>query len=266
MPYLNYGGILADDEIVARELAEQTIELARDLGVDHVELRHTADLLDWPKRTDKVSMRLEVGEDPDALWSSLGSKLRAQIKRPKREGAVSRIGGVELLDAFYPVFSRKYRDLGIPVYPRRWFETLVRTFPESTNVSVVELGGHTVAASIVFGHGNVLEVPWAASLREADRFSVNMLLYWSMLEYACSNGYSVFDFGRCSLEDGTFRFKKQWGSKPTQLYWHYFLPGGGDVPMLTSKNPKYRLANTLWRKLPVPLANRIGPFIVRNLP
>lgn len=267
MPYFNYGGAVAQSPEIARLLIDRSAERARVLGVDHVELRHATNVCpEWPQRTDKVAMLLKLPDSGEALHAQLPSKVRAQIKRPVREGAECASGAKELLDEFYVVFARNMRDLGTPVYPKRFFAAILETFPSQSRVFVVRLAKAPVAAGLVIGHGDALEIPWASSLREANALSVNMLLYWKALEYACEQGYSKFDFGRCTPDSGTYRFKKQWGAQPVQLYWHYWMRDGGEPPLLNHSNPKYRLAVAAWQRLPLPIANFLGPHLVRNLP
>ncbi|MEM8984964.1 MAG: FemAB family XrtA/PEP-CTERM system-associated protein [Pseudomonadota bacterium] len=266
MPYLSYGGVVARDEQSREALLRACAELGADLGVRHAELRHTEDLSAWPKRTEKVGMHLPLCGDSEKRWKALGSKRRAQIKRPKREGVEPVIGGIELIADFYSVLSRKYRDLGTPVYPEAWFRTIAAEFADQVRVFVVRLNGATVAASLVIADNGRLEVPYAASLREVDRFGVNMYLYWCMIEHAEDQGYSVFDFGRSTVDSGTFRFKKQWGAEVVPLYWHYWLSAGRDVPVLNTSNPKYERLISTWRRLPLWVTTLVGPRIVRNLP
>jgi serine/alanine adding enzyme len=123
-----------------------------------------------------------------------------------------------------------------------------------------------VAAGFLAGFKGRLEIPWASSLRSANRFSPNMLLYWTCLEFACQRGYRVFDFGRCTPGEGTYRFKEQWGAKPHQLYWYYWLKDGGSLPEVNPKAPKYRLAVELWRRLPLALTRQLGPRIIKYIP
>jgi hypothetical protein len=130
-----------------------------------------------------------------------------------------------------------------------------------------------VAAGYTLGHRDTLEIPSASSLREFNRYSPNMLLYWSILQYAVAEGFKTFDFGRTSIDSGPYRFKKQWGALkkqwgalPSGLSWHYILQEGKALPRINPDNPKYRLAVNLWRRLPVPLANLIGPQVVKHLP
>lgn len=266
MPYLNYGGMLVETPGAATALLDHCQQLARELGVQHIELRHTENRADLPVRTDKVCMHLALPGDDDALWKGLGSKLRAQVKRPLREGAEASVGGIEHVGDFYRIFSRKYRQLGVPVYPRRWFEAILREFPESTAIHTVRMGGTVVAAGLVVEHPHGDEVAWAASLRDADRVGANMFLYWSMLKHAVLRGRPAFDFGRTTEGSGTHRFKKQWGAKPVQLYWHYVLGTAADIPQLNLDNPTYRRAAAIWRRLPLWATTAIGPRLVKNLP
>lgn len=267
MPYFNYGGALAADARTAAALNSSAAEHASRIGSSHLELRHDSNLMpEWPQRTDKVAMYLRLPETAERLSKQLGSKLRSQIKRPTKEGATGQQGSIELLDEFYAVFSRNMRDLGTPVYPKRWFAAILLAFPERTRLFVVRHAGRPVAAALVIGYRGRLEIPWASSLREANSIGVNMLLYWSVLEYACEQQYEIFDFGRSTIDAGTYRFKKQWGAEPHQLHWHYWICGGGDPPVMNPSNPKYRFAVAVWQHLPLPVANRLGPVLVKNLP
>ncbi len=267
VPGFNYAGTLADNDVVRELLIASAWDQAKRLGASHIELRHNSNVkISLPFRDDKVAMRLPLPDSCDSLWSGFPSKLRAQIRRPTKEGATCDEGGVELVDDFYKVFSRNMRDLGTPVFPRELFVEMCRSFPETTRVFVVRLDGIACAAGITYGFRERLEIPSASSLREYNRASVNMLLYWTVLQYAIREGYSLFDFGRSTVNEGTFRFKKQWGAEPDPLCWHYRLPDGEEIPRINPQNPKFRLATKLWQKLPVGFANVLGPHIVRNLP
>ena len=123
-----------------------------------------------------------------------------------------------------------------------------------------------VASGFLIGFKKRLEIPWASSLKEYNKLSPNMLLYWSVLKFAIENGYKQFDFGRSSIESGTYRFKEQWGAKPIQLYWYYWLSNGGKLPELNPHNPKYQTAINIWKRLPLSVTKIIGPRIVKNLP
>ena len=123
-----------------------------------------------------------------------------------------------------------------------------------------------VAAGFVYGFREKLEIPWAASDRRYARFAPNMMLYGSVLKHACDQGYRVFDFGRSTIDSGTYRFKQQWGAKPVQLQWHYWLHNGQQLPELNPQNPKYKLAIEIWKRLPLYMTTVLGPRISKYLP
>lgn len=267
MPFLNYGGVLAEDEAARQALIEQAAQLTLSLGCSHVELRELVPSTNWPMRTDKVSMWLPLPAGEEALWTRLGSKLRAQIKKGQGHGLVVETGGVALLDDFYRVFSTNMRDLGTPVYSRRFFELVLRQAPGQPELVVGrDARGRAVAAALVLRHGERMEVPWASTLRRANALNANMVLYWNMLRHAIQAGCTTFDFGRSTADASTYRFKKQWGAEPVPLYWHYGLAPGQALPQLNPGNPKYQLAIAAWKRLPLVVANLIGPRLSRSLP
>ena len=268
LPYFNYGGICADTEGIGSLLLEEAVHIAKREGAEHMELRHMRRISgDLRVKTAKVSMRLELPRGAADLMASFTSKLRSQIRRPEKEGMYARMGREEELDSFYTAFSMNMRDLGTPVYSKEFFRSILREFPHTTRICTVYTGfGHPAASGFLVGFKERLEIPWASSLRSYNRYSPNMLLYWSALKFACENGYRIFDFGRSTPREGTYRFKEQWGAKPVQLYWHYWLKDEGSLPELNPKNPRFRIAIIIWKRLPVGLTRLIGPYLVKRLP
>ena len=267
LPFVNYGGLLTDDTRFQEELLVKAIEQARKLGADHIELRHQdVSGLCWPQKQHKVSMRLELPAEFDALWKKFPGKLRSQIHRAEKEGMIFRLGGEDVLKDFYAVFSRNMRDLGTPVYGSVFFAEILRAFPAKSRIGVVYLNKEPIAAGFLYGFRRLLEIPWASSDRRYNRLAPNMLLYRSVLEYACREGFRVFDFGRSTPDSGTCRFKEQWGARPVQLSWHYWLSNAGPLPDLTPSNAKFRWAISLWQRLPLMVSRCFGPAIVRYIP
>lgn len=267
IPYFNYGGVLADNAEAADALLHAAGEWQREIGSDHIELRHASDLAKGlPQRTDKVSFWLPLPANEQALWTSFSSKLRAQIRRAEKETPEIVIGKAELLREFYAVFSRNMRDLGTPVYGMDFFRNLLDSFPDTANIVVARINGVAVGASFLMAFGNRMEIPWASTVRAYNHTGINMLMYWSVLKFAISQRYEFFDFGRCTEHSGTYRFKQQWGAKPIPLYWDYCLGEGGEMPGLNPDNPKFKLLIAAWKKLPLFVSNLLGPAIVRSLP
>jgi FemAB-related protein (PEP-CTERM system-associated) len=211
-------------------------------------------------------MRLELPSTVEVLWKGFPSKLRSQIRRAQKESMVVLIGEKEYLDDFYCVFSRCMRDLGTPVYGKRFFETILSVFSKEARICLVRWKEKTLAAGLMYGFRRTLEVPWASSDKRYNHLAPNMLLYSSALEYACQEGFHLFDFGRSTPGSGTYRFKEQWGARPVPLHWHYWLHEGVEVPQLNPQNPRYGLAIKIWQKLPLALTTHLGPHIVKYLP
>jgi FemAB-related protein (PEP-CTERM system-associated) len=268
LPFLNYGGCCSDDPESAANLIQAAVELGQKHGVSHIELRdQMPGEPGFPVKTSKVAMLVGLPERAEQMWEAFDPKLRSQIRKPQKEGLFAKIGGKDELDSFYAVFSANMRDLGTPVYSKRFFELILETFPAVTRICTVYNDRQVpLASGFLVEFKGVVEIPWASSLREYYRQGPNMLLYWMALQFSCERGAKVFDFGRSSPGSGTYKFKEQWGAHPKQLYWHYWLRDGGPLPDLSPNNPKYQLAINVWKKLPLGLTTWIGPSVVRNLP
>lgn len=267
LPFVNYGGVVADDDRAAAALLEQAAALARHERLDHLELRHTArQFEELPCKQHKVSMLARLETTAERAWETLDRKVRNQIRKAEKSGLVAAAGGAELLDDFYAIFCRNMRDLGTPVYARRFFAEVLAAFPERARVIVVRQGATPVAAGIVLGCGDAVEVPWASSLNEYRSHCPNHSLYWFIMQWAIEHGFSVLDFGRSTPDEGTFHFKRQWGAEPGPQHWEYMLFGSTRLPDQSPKNPKYRAAIDLWKRSPLWLTNTIGPLIVRSIP
>ena len=264
VPFLNYGGALGDD--VARSaLAEAAVELGRELGVDAVELRARArESSSLTSLDKKVTVVLPLPATEAELWSALPSKLRSQIRRPMKENMEVRRGPAEIA-AFHDVLARNMRDLGTPVLSRRFFESAASAFGDDVIVTTVHHEGRAVAAGYGFMHGDEFEITWASSLRDANKLSPNMLLYWELMKHAVERGARTFNFGRCTPGGGTHRFKLQWGGVDVPLGWSVWSRSGGDGTPKPDK-PIFRIATAAWQRMPLWAANTIGPIVSRSLP
>jgi FemAB-related protein (PEP-CTERM system-associated) len=267
MPFLNYGGVVADNLVVRRALIDRAVEETRARRGSHLELRHSEQLCpDLVAKRHKVAMRLPLAADADRQWEALDRKIRNQVRKGEKSGLSVEHGGAELVDDFHAVFAHNMRDLGTPVYAKAFFAEVLRTFADTSRVFVVRHQGRPVAASLVYWHRTMIEVPWASALREANPLCANVLLYWNMLKFSIERGFTVFDFGRSTPDAGTFHFKKQWDAQPLELVWEYWNASGSPPPSLNPGNPKFDLAIRIWQRLPVPVTTAIGPHIIRNIP
>jgi FemAB-related protein (PEP-CTERM system-associated) len=264
LPFVNFGGVLADSDEVARALVDEAARLARERGCRHLELRHIGRRFPaMPCKQHKVTMRLPLQA---GMWERIDRKARNQVRKAQKSALTVVRGGVELLPEFYRVFARNMRDLGTPVYSKRFFGEVMAVFPGRSHLIVVRLKGAPVAAGLTYRTGNMIEIPWASSIRDFNSLCPNHLVYWHAVETATAEGVAVFDFGRSTPNEGTFKFKEQWGAEPLALHWEYWLANAGEVPDQNPSNPKFKLAIETWKRLPLWIANAVGPRVVRDIP
>jgi FemAB-related protein (PEP-CTERM system-associated) len=267
LPFVNYGGPCSEDPHVEAALLQQGARLARDWRVDYLEIRSRAYLgADLPAAEHKVSMTLALDPDPDTLWNAFKSSHRQEIRRGYKNGFAARFGGAELLPDFYTVLAESWRDLGTPIYARQYLETILDTFPDSTRLCVVYDGKTPAAAAFDGIHGGTAEGMWLGMRSRYRKQMAGYVLYWELIKNACERGLSHFHLGRSTAQSGGETFKKKWNASARQLYWHYALPAGREIPQLNVANPRYQLAIRAWRRLPVAVTQLIGPLIARSIP
>ncbi len=272
MPFVNYGGILADDESASAALLRAAENLRRNTRARSVEMRRQG-----PQRrgfqgqgrfqlTHKVTMLLDLPRSSEALWASFKDTVRNQTRKALKNDLQAVFGGAELLDKFYDIFCINMRNLGTPVYGKYFFAHILKKLNRETVIIAVRQGDKTMAAGIIYSHGQVMEMPWAASLPEWRKLCPNNLLYWEAMSRAVDEGREIFDFGRSSPGSGPWRFKAQWGAREVPLCWDYLLEPGASPPNLTTGGRLYSLGSRVWKKLPLALTRIMGPGIVRGIP
>lgn len=290
MPYLDTGGVIADDQDVHHALAQEAARFAAANGIPKIELRqpdeggldqnpqsetgelpantsrHTLEGFEAQPLRHKVRMILELPDSPEALMQSFKSKRRSQIRKPMRDGLTVHIGSEELLDAFYTIFCVNMRDLGSPVHSKVFFREMLRSLNGQMHILLIRRQDTTpLAASIVIGFGNCLYNPWASSLKAYKKLNANMLLYWHMLEFACQRHYTHFDFGRSTPDEGTYKFKAQWGAKPKPLAWTVYSRDHADAVETGDGKEKFSAAIECWKRLPVGVTRWLGPRIRKHI-
>ena len=275
LPFCDLGGILTTNDDAIAPLTAQAKLLAREHSNSKLHLRHSHDSTqggdeDTPHATlEKVRMILSLPDSSALLLKSFKSKLRSQVKKSAKNGiSYSQSSDASSLDAFYAVMQSNMRLLGSPVHSKQWFREILLNFDGKAHIGTVEYEGNIIGAAILLTVGQTVTVPWASTLAEFNKLSPNMGLYWGMLDFASNNNFKYFDFGRSSVNEGTYRFKKQWGATPVPLNWiDYNI--NGIIPTLSpnaATSNRYReLVATIWTKLPKPLTNILGPLLRRYI-
>jgi CelD/BcsL family acetyltransferase involved in cellulose biosynthesis len=204
----------------------------------------------------------------EALFASFKSKLRSQVRKAEKNGISYRQANDQTaVDAFYTVMQANMRLLGSPVHAKAWFEQIVRQYGDKAQIGLVEKDGVIIGAAIILICGQSVTVPWASTLAEYNKYSPNMLLYWGLLSYAADQGYGYFDFGRSSVGEGTYKFKKQWGALPLALDWQDY-DSKGLIAASAEPAPAGKLRPLIaatWAKLPPMITNILGPIFRRYI-
>jgi FemAB-related protein (PEP-CTERM system-associated) len=171
-------------------------------------------------------------------------------------------GGV---DRFFDAFAASQRNLGTPILPKRYFQALKEEFGEACDVLTVTSAGKVVASVLSFYFRDEVLPYYGGGPAEARDLKANDFMYWELMRRSAERGIRVFDYGRSKVGSGSYSFKKNWGFEPEPLRYQYRLVKAHDVPNVSPNNPKYRLMIEAWRRLPLALANRLGPVLARNL-
>jgi FemAB-related protein (PEP-CTERM system-associated) len=266
LPWLDYGGVLADGPETARALLDAATAQAQRDEARFVELRSVDPVFsELPVREDKVTFWLHL-KDADGVWKGLDTKARNQVRKAQKSGLVCQFGREALLPEFYRVFSRNMRDLGTPVWDISLFQNILKAFPKTSEIALIRLGDKAIGGGLVLSFKDTVYMPSASSLREYFHLCPNNLLYWEVIKRACDMEYRIFDFGRSTVGSGTYQFKKQWGATPKPLHWQYVLLRGDGMPRLNPSNPQFKVLIEVWKRLPLRIATWLGPRIVRHLP
>jgi FemAB-related protein (PEP-CTERM system-associated) len=265
LPFAVYGGAVADDAATADALVDAAAQLARTLRVGHLELRNTeARGAGWPTQDLYVTFRKAILPEAEANLLAIPRKQRAMVRKGIKNGLVSRIDATA--DRFFALYADNMHRHGTPPMSRRCFDRLIEVFGEACEVLIVEdAAGEAVSGVMSFYFRDEVLPYYAGDTVRARDLAANDFKYWELMRRASERGYRLFDYGRSKRDTGPYAFKKNWGFEPQPLHYEYRLYKYDAIPQNNPMNPKYRTFIALWRRLPLAVANRLGPHIVRSL-
>jgi FemAB-related protein (PEP-CTERM system-associated) len=268
LPFCVYGGIAADVDAgldVVHELESKAETVARALGVTHLEYRNLQQRHeDWPRQELYVTFRKEILADVEANMLAIPRKQRAMVRKGIKNGLVSEID--DGVDRFFDLYSDNVLRHGTPALSRKFFQRLKDTFGEACEVLTVTTPEGKPLSSVLSFYFRDEVLPYYAGDDMAARdLAANDFKYWELMRRACERGCKVFDYGRSKVGTGPYSFKKNWGFEPQPLSYEYRLYKCDAIPQNNPMNPKYRAFIALWKRLPLGVANRLGPHIVRSL-
>ncbi|MDE2181820.1 MAG: FemAB family PEP-CTERM system-associated protein [Alphaproteobacteria bacterium] len=264
-PFCVEGGPVGVDGEAVAALDGAATSLMDTLKVPVLEYRsRQASRPGWTVKRDLYATfgRALSEKDEDNLLA-IPRKQRAVVRKTLAGGLVSEVD--EGVDALFRVYSESVRNLGTPVFPKRYFAALKRSFGLDCDIVVIRDGGTAVSAVMNFYFRDAVLPYYGGGTSAARRNGANDFLYWEVMRRAALKGCRRFDFGRSKAGTGAFAFKKNWGFEPCWLEYEYRLAPGTALPEKNPSNPKYARMIALWKRLPLPLANVLGPFLVRGL-
>jgi FemAB-related protein (PEP-CTERM system-associated) len=265
LPFGVYGGVAASDEAAATALEDEARRIGLELGAEHLELRNVgARHADWPRQDLYVTFRKEILPEEEANMLAIPRKQRAMVRKGIKNGLSSHLDAT--VDRFFALYADNVHRHGTPAMPKRYFAALLEAFGKDAEVlTVCAPDGRPLSSVLSFYFRDECLPYYAGDDESARELAANDFKYWELMRRACARGLKVFDYGRSKQGTGSYAFKKNWGFEPTPLHYEYCLFKRDSVPQNNPNNPKYRLMIQAWRKLPIGVANWLGPFIVRNL-
>ena len=267
VPFASVAGVCATTAEAQQALLHRAVELARKTGARYLELRQLNERLENLDCNEQyVTSLLKLDADPEKVWKGFRSEIRNRVRKAEKSGLEVEQGGAEFLPDFYRVYRTHMRELGTPAHPLRFLQEVLQAFPEATRLFLVKLDGETVGGMFVLLHRNVAINMWASCLTAYGKLSPNNLLYWHAIKFAAERGFEWFDFGRSVRDSGPFVFKKRWGTEHRPLYYHYFLNKIARVPEAPGTNAGENWFANVWKRLPQPVTNHLGPVIRKHIP
>ncbi|MBS1139937.1 MAG: hypothetical protein H6R13_1390 [Proteobacteria bacterium] len=265
LPFAVYGGVLGNSPESVSVLEQEAQALARKLDVDHMEFRNTQPRhVDWPSQDLYVTFRKEIHPDVEANMLAIPRKQRAMVRKGINNALKSVIDTNS--NRFFALFADNVHRHGTPALPKSYFDTLLRVFGKDCEIlTVTTEDGQPLSSVLSFYFRDEVLPYYAGDDESARHFAANDFKYWELMRRSCERGLRVFDYGRSKKGTGPYSFKKNWGFEPQQLYYEYCLYKRDSIPQNNPSNAKYKLFIEAWRRMPIGLANLLGPHIVRNL-
>ncbi len=267
VPFGVYGGILAECPSVTESFLESVEKLALARNVDSVEFRQEEKIdEELPTKDLYFAFVREILDGEEKNMAAIPRKQRRMIRQGIKYGLRSRVGGLDLLDDFYFVYSTSLRNLGTPAFPLIYFQVLFQELGAHCKILSVFYENKVVASVLTFFYRDCVMPYYGGGLPEYQHLAIYDFMYWELMRYGWEHGYKMYDFGRSKQNTGPFHFKRHWGFEPRALPYQYYLLKGGAIPNVNPLNPKLQPLIALWKQLPLSMANRLGPFLIKYLP
>jgi FemAB-related protein (PEP-CTERM system-associated) len=267
LPFCVYGGVAATTDTARKLLDQAAEELAASLNVGHLEYRNYAPAHPgdpkWLGKDLYYTFRKEISGDDEANMNAIPRKQRAMVRKGIKLGLEGVVD--DNVDRMFTAYAHSVHRLGTPVFPKKYFAMLKEVFKDDCEVRVILQDGKLVAGVLSFFFRDEVLPYYGGGMDIAREVAGNDFMYWNLMQASAAKGYRIFDFGRSKKGTGAFDFKKNWGFNAQPIPYEYQLFASDTMPDVNPLNPKFQLFIKLWKTMPVPLANALGPFIVKHL-
>jgi FemAB-related protein (PEP-CTERM system-associated) len=263
-PFAVYGGVLADNAAVKDALTKAACSLAEDLKVDHLEIRNIKQQYpDWPNKPLYVYFKKELADNDDDNLKAIPRKQRAMVRKGIKAELDYDIS--KNLEPFYQAYSESVRNLGTPVFSKKFFSALLDVFSEQSDILTVTKNEQLVASVLSFYFKDEVLPYYGGGTAAARSLKGNDFMYWALMQHSVKKGIKSFDYGRSKEGTGAYSFKKNWGFEPKPLFYEFYLVKAKSIPDINPLNPKYQRFISIWQKLPLKLSQMLGPILSRDL-
>ena len=268
-PYATDGPVFCENNSVSQAALADLTSLLRETKSRYFLIKARANF--FAERAEnivvdlsKTTYSLDISAGTSHIWNKcMNATRRNETTRALKSSMTYAWGTSNLLNDYWQVVTRCWRDLGTPTHSKKFYENLLVELGNSAAIIVIYFEGHAVATALTVVRGDTMHHPFAYSIKEHRKLFANNLLYWKIITRACEQGLQWFDMGRSTKMQGTSFFKESWGARPVQLFYNYLLAPGIEVP--DTDSPVMRIAVKAWTKLPLGVANALGPHFIRGV-
>ncbi|MFX0199989.1 MAG: FemAB family XrtA/PEP-CTERM system-associated protein [Candidatus Hodarchaeota archaeon] len=267
LPFATVGGVCSNSIMAISILIDRAVELTNSLHCDYLEIRS----LKEHKSTNVITKNnyfwflLQLDLNPLTIWKNIGKTNRRLISKAKKNNLRVILNSKDF-KTFLNIYSQGQRNLGTPIQDYKWLNSLFFDFPDNHSIALVEYNGKVITAIFSRYFKNTVSPVIGYSFEEYRHLNPMRIILWELIEDACRKGYEWFNFGRSVKSSGAYSFKAAWRAKPLQLYYHYYLCKSKKIPDTSQESVKRQLFAKVWKKLPMPVANRLGPPIRKYFP
>lgn len=266
LAFASHGGPCADNDDISDRLIQEAIRLTKNLNADFYELRDSKKLQgEFTIIEDYCTQVLPVTDELNVIYSQFSTNIKRNLKKTQKLDIRTEFNSNDF-DVFYRIFSLGQRNLGTPIQKASWVKNLYTNFKDQHELVISYYKDKPVSVQMIRKFRGSIFGIFGYALPEYRHLNVNHLLHWDLIQYAYNNGYQFYDFGRSRIGGGVYQFKRKWGAQDVPLFNHYYMHRAKKSFDTGQANPARGKFAKIWKRMPLPLANYLGPFIRSNYP